>query len=92
MANEPVPQDTPLSAVVAKMTCNIVETRRWSEHQKPSHKVEFGAVCGNVGEDKMFSDATPGGSCWLNISDGRPALNFFKPGKRYYLTFTEAPD
>lgn len=90
--NDPVPQDTPLHAVVAKMICNDVETRRWSEHQKPQHKFNFGAVCGNAGEDKMFSDATPGGAIWLNISDGRPAINFFKPGKRYYVTFTEAPD
>lgn len=89
--NEPMDPNTPLAAVRAKMTCNAVETRRWSPHQKPTHKVEFGAICGDDGEDKLFSDATPGGACWLNISDGRPAANFFQPGKRYYVTFTEAP-
>lgn len=89
--NEPVPQETKLEAVVAKMTCNEMRTSRHSPNYT-QHRVEFGAVCGNSGEDKMFSDATPGGACWLNISAGRPAFNFFKPGKRYYVTFTEAAD
>lgn len=89
--NEPMDVNTPLAAVVAKMTCNMVETRRWSPHQPPQHRFEFGAICGDNGEDKTFSDATPGGAIWLNISEGRPAINFFKPGKRYYVTFTEAP-
>lgn len=89
--NDPIPHDTPLTSVIAKMNCNDVETRRWSKHQKPSHKVSFGVVCGNSGEDKMFSDATPGGAMWLNISDGRPAINFFEPGEQYYVTFTKVP-
>lgn len=80
-----------LNAVIAKMNCNSVETLRWNVTQKPQHKVRFGAVCGDNGEDKTFSDATPSGEVWLNISDGRPALDFFQPGKRYYVTFTEAP-
>lgn len=89
--NEKLPQDTPLGAVVAKFNCNTVETRRWSDTQPPQHKFEFGVVCGDNGEDKTFSDATPQGAIWLNISDGRPAINFFRPGKKYYVTFTEAP-
>jgi len=89
--NEPVPQDTPLEAVRAKMNCSEVRTSRHSPNYT-QHRVELGAVCGNTEDDKMYSSATPGGSCWLNISDGRPAINFFKPGKKYYLTFTEAPD
>ena len=90
MSNEPIPQDTPIQAVRAKITINGVTTNRWSLHQPPLHKVEFGVVCGDQGEDKYYSDATPSGGGWIQISDGRPALNFFKPGKKYYLTFTEA--
>jgi hypothetical protein len=55
-------------------------------------KIRLGAVYGGDGEDKHFSDATPSGECWMQINAGRPAARFFKPGKRYYVTFTEAPD
>jgi hypothetical protein len=84
-----------LNAVVAKMVCNDVVTtsNRYSTKVEPSvtHKVRLGAVGGEDGEDKHFSDATPSGECWMNINTGRPALAFFQPGKRYYVTFTEAP-
>lgn len=79
-----------LSAVRAKMRCTVIETNQFSEKHPPQHKVRFGAVCGDNGEDKSFSEATPAGECWLNISHGYPALDFFKPDKRYYVTFTEA--
>lgn len=78
-----------LNAVVAKMQCSAVET---SVHQYgKQHKVQLGAIYGKEGENKDFADATPSGACWMQISDGRPALDFFKPGKHYYVTFTEAP-
>lgn len=80
-----------LSAVVAKMQCRFVETQEYSSTYK-QHKVVLGAVYGNDGENKDFADATPSGECWMNINAGRPALNFFKPNKKYYVTFTEAPD
>lgn len=79
-----------LSAVVAKMQCNNVDTSRNAYCQQ--HKVQLGAVCSDTGENKHFADATPSGECWMNISHGRPAVDFFKPGKKYYVTFTEAPD
>lgn len=80
-----------LSAVVAKMQCNAVESTKYSPTYQ-QHKVKLGAVCSNTGENKDFADATPSGECWMQISDGRPALGFFQPGKKYYVTFTEAPD
>jgi hypothetical protein len=80
-----------LDAVVAKMRCNSVHTSKFSETYK-QHKVELGAVCGNEGENESFTKATPAGALWMNIEEGRPALDFFKPGKSYYVTFTEAPD
>ena len=80
-----------IEAVRAKMSCNSVETSQYSETCK-SHKVNLGAVYGKEGENKDFADATPSGACWMQINDGRPAKDFFKPGKTYYVTFTEAPD
>ncbi|MGZ8317465.1 MAG: hypothetical protein ACXWVD_00040 [Telluria sp.] len=82
-----------LDSVVAKMSCHATETTRWGVHDNQlSHKVKLGAVYSNTGENKDFADATPSGECWMNINDGRPAAQFFKPGKKYYVTFTEAPD
>lgn len=78
-------------AVVAKMQCNSIDSSRWAPDQT-THKVRLGAVYGKEGENKDFSDATPSGECWMHINTGRPALAFFQPGKRYYVTFTEAPD
>lgn len=79
------------TAVVAKMQCNAVETARFSETYQ-QHKVKLGAICGKDGENAAFSKYTPSGECWMNIEDGCMAAQFFKPGKRYYVTFTEAPD
>lgn len=83
----------PLTHVVAKMTCNATETVRYGQFEnQQTHKVRLGAVYSQTGENKDFADATPSGECWMSISDGRPAAHFFKPGKKYYVTFTEAPD
>lgn len=79
-----------LGAVQAKMKCNVIESRQYSETYRQV-KVEFGAVCSNSGENKAFTDATPSGACWMNITEGYPAAMFFKPGKEYLVTFTEAP-
>jgi len=82
-----------ITSVVAKMTCNMTETSRWGTgEQQVQNKVKLGAVYSSTGENKDFADATPSGECWMNISPGRPAAEFFKPGKKYYVTFTEAPD
>lgn len=51
-----------------------------------------GAVCGNNGENAAFTKATPSGECWMNIDPDAPASQWFKPGKKYYVTFTGAPD
>lgn len=77
-------------AVVAKMEVQCVTTQQFSFGRQV--KVEMGAIYGKDGGNKAFTDATPSGSCWMQIDAGKPASEFFKPGKRYYLTFTEAPD
>ena len=79
-----------MEAVRAKMQCRAMETTDFGTWKQ--NKVSLGAVYGNGGENKDFSDATPSGECWMVISSGRPAAEFFKPGKTYYVTFTEAPD
>jgi hypothetical protein len=80
-----------LSAVVAKMNCSYIQTQDFGGSGQ-YHKVQLGAVYGKDGENKDFADATPAGECWMNINAGCPALGFFKPNKKYYVTFTEAPD
>jgi hypothetical protein len=76
--------------VVAKMRCSYIQTQDFGS--EPQYKVHLGAVYGSEGENKDFAMATPSGECWMNINAGRPALGFFKPNKKYYVTFTEAPD
>lgn len=83
-----------ISAVRAYFNCSAVESTRYSEQSPPIVKVRFGAVYGNKegSLSKDYSDATPSGELWMQINEGRPAAKFFKPGKKYFLTFTEAPD
>lgn len=85
-----------LDAVVAKMVCRYMQVQVYRHGGRGGpeyrqHKVALGAVCGSEGENKHFSDATPSGECWMQISDGRPAGDFFEPGEEYYVTFTRAP-
>lgn len=85
-------QEGKLRSVVAKMQCNVIETAEYGppSQYSPQYKVKLGAVYGKEGENKDFADATPSGECWMQINKERPALTFFKPGKSYYVTFTEA--
>lgn len=79
-----------LGAVRAKMQCQVTSEMKY-QHSSV-RKVELGAVCGNEGENAAFTKYTPSGACWMNIDANAPAADFFKPGKKYYVTFTEAPD
>lgn len=88
--------DSGYAAVRAKMSCNSIETttNRYGPHE--SHrstytKVKLGCIYGTEGENADYSKATPSGECWMQIDEGTKAAEFFKPGKRYYVTFTEAP-
>lgn len=77
-------------AVRAKMVCNTLETHEYQYGK--NRKVTLGAVYDQNGENADFSKATPSGACWMNIDADVPAAEFFKPGKKYYITFTEAPE
>lgn len=80
-----------VQSVVAKMQCNGIESFRYGPGRS-TDKVRLGAIYGKEGENADFASATPSGECWMQIESGRPALAFFEPGKRYYVTFTEAPE
>lgn len=77
--------------VRAKMSCNFIETQEFNKGFKQV-KVHLGAVYGTEGENRDFANATPSGACWMQIDAGRPAASWFEPGKKYYMTFTEAPE
>lgn len=55
------------------------------------NEVRMQAVYSQTGENADFADATPSGDLRMMISPGRPAAEFFQPGKTYYVDFTEAP-
>lgn len=77
-----------IGAVRAKFVCTTIE-----EFAGGHKKVKMGAVYSqNTAENADFSDASPSGSFEIMINAGRPAANAFVPGKKYYLTLTEAPD
>lgn len=82
-----------MNAVRAKMRCSYTQVMQYGPDESNKQlKVQLGAIYGTEGENKDFADATPCGECWMQISPGRPAQEFFKPGKTYYVTFTEAPE
>lgn len=59
----------------------------------PNKRVKLNAVYSgdrNI-EDNQFSMATPWGTLEMMISNPN-AIDFFTPGKKYYLDFTEAEE
>ena len=56
-------------------------------------KVELNAVYSHDrnSEDNQFSSATPSGKLEMMVSNP-DAADFLKPGKSYYLDFTECPE
>lgn len=82
-------------SVVAKMQCGVCP--QGNEITEQTQSVSFGAVWqADEGErvkpeNAIFGNATPWGSIQMGIANPT-AKEFFKPGKSYYVTFTEAPD
>lgn len=72
-----------MDSIKAKVIVNSVENFGHSERPKMS------PVTGGSPEDNNYSQATPGGSLELYISNPA-AFGFFKSGKKYHVTFTEA--
>jgi hypothetical protein len=80
--------DDKMTAVRAKMVCNNLGT----SSSGAVTKVQLGCVYSTTGENASFTKYTPWGACEMGIDADAPAASFFQPGKRYYVTFTEAPD
>lgn len=80
-------------SVVAKMQCHA-SPEEISEHPQ---EVRLGAVYEpdegkrQLPENAVFGKATPWGEIRMGIANPA-AKRFFTPGKKYYVTFTEAPD
>lgn len=84
-----------LDQVVAKMQCHVNKPQ--DNSAEGFHSLRLGAVYAGYekdkesGENAVFGKYTPFAECNMSISN--PAANeFFKEGKKYYVTFTEAPD
>lgn len=74
-----------MQQIKAKFQCATVTIDQNSE--SPSlHGVYTGTP-----EDNTFAKATPAASCEMRI-DNPDAFGFFKPGKKYYVTFEEAAE
>ena len=71
--------------ILAKMKCNTRKEQSWGG--KPVVTLGFQCVYDNtIPEDQRFQEATPTGSCEMQI-DNPSALAAFELGKDYYLTF-----
>lgn len=80
-------------SVVCKMQCHAVP----SEITDQPQAVRLGAVYEpdegkrQLPENAVFGKATPWGEMTMGIANPA-AKEFFKAGKKYYITLTEAPD
>jgi hypothetical protein len=88
-----------ITSVVAKMHCHSNEVRPQRDDVDQPHlaQVRLGAVwegsteLQRASENAIFGHWTPCASTDLTIRDPNTS-EFFKPGRKYYVTFTEAPD
>jgi len=85
-------------SVVAKMQCHTHEDRPQSDPEQPHLAlIRLGGVWEGskeaqlASENSIFGHWTPSASCEMSIRNPE-ASAFFKAGKKYYVTFTEAPD
>lgn len=83
-------------SVVCKMTCHEAPAGEAAQDESVA-TVRLGAVYQpdegqrQLPENAVFGKWTPWGEFKAGI--GNPAAKqFFKPGKNYYITFTESPD
>jgi hypothetical protein len=80
-------------SVVAKMLCHVCPAEITDQPQQVALGAVYEPDDGKraLPENAVFGKATPWGEIKMGIAN--PAAKaFFKPGKKYYVTFTEAPD
>ena len=68
----------------SKFICNSVEDYAGQK------QANLNAVCGGPEENYSSNKATPSGHLTISINK-EGAMNYFEPGKEYYLDFTVAP-
>lgn len=73
-----------IDKVRAKFRCNSVTDYGGQK------SINMTAIGGREGENAHFAKATPSGTLQMNIDADVPASDYFKPGKDYYLEFSEA--
>lgn len=84
-----------LTKVVAKMQCHSNQPQVNSA--EGFHSLRLGACYAGYekdkenGENAVFGHYTPFAECNMSICNSA-ANEFFKEGKKYYVTFSEAPD
>jgi hypothetical protein len=72
--------------VKAKFSCNSILN---FQHGKTA---KLNAIYGKEGENADFTKATPNGSIEISISEETPAVDYFQPGKNYYVYFEEVSE
>lgn len=83
--------------MVCKLTLNEMAEHRFANQTEPMAKVSFGAVWEgstekqSASENAIFGHQTPCARFDATIRN-QSVIDALKPGKRYYVTFTEAPD
>ena len=60
-------------------------------HYGQGRSVKMRAVHDGSPENNQFASATPSGNLDMSIT-APAAMDFLKPGKQYYLDFSEAPE
>jgi len=74
-----------MKTVRAKFKCQSVK-----ESEGGYKEVEMMAVMDGDGENGDFNKYTPNGQFKMQISPETKAVDYFEPGKEYYLDFTAA--
>lgn len=78
-------------SVKAKFNCNSLEqfANTYAKKVRLSAVTAYnGPSCDATDEDKAFWEATPQGTIEIYINNPS-AIQFFTPGKTYYVTFEE---
>jgi hypothetical protein len=74
--------------VRAKFQCQRIEKSKYAGGE--NSKIILTAVTAyNAPEDKPFWDATPAGTIELQVVNDK-AVEYFEPGKQYFIDFTQA--
>ncbi len=63
----------------------------WDKDGKPTVELEFMPVSGGGPENDSFFASTPAGELKLSVVNPE-AVKDLKPGKSYYIDFSEAPE